>query len=520
MPLFLQLYKRKAMRRVWTGLIIVFALVGCVGDEFDTDRIVNDVELTAGMNLPLAKANITMGDILSDATDQVKYYQDEDGNERIMFYQYKDSVESIGINQFMKMSMAPVDVPVPFIFFKDNPVLATNFAVPLSIPDAKLSLLGLSYDLSISGSNLKVPLLVTIDFPTANIGSGGKVLTFEVYNNQTSVQSSVNDLFEIVNDKMPARISIKPLSPIEFFDSSSGSLSIAMKNTVINYMKGSIAECTIQLKEGQYDLDFDVLEEVPGDVVFANPKLNIIIRNETPYVGAINADLKGELEDQPFVELNAPPVIFPAYQADQKSLTYNYSLDKSNSNLSEFVSKKPSSLWYGGQLVINPDGINANEVELSADDLIQVGYGIEVPLDLKLNGLIEMDTIDIADMEVIDDLTEATLIFNSNNGFPFRAKANLSFYDQDTDAILETLDINIVKSAEVDPVTGIVSTKVANTENVVLTDIQMESLRRSEQLRVSLEIQTSNYDTGQSVVLLRNNELELQLSIKGKIEQN
>jgi len=502
------------------SLLVIVSLVGCDVTEFDTDRIVDDIDVSTGIAIPLVKSSITMGDILSDDTDQVKYYTDEDGNERIMFYQYEDSVEHVGLDDFFRVSVDAVDVPVPFVVFNAEPQIEAAIEIPFSVPDATIKKLELSYELSVTGTNLAAPLLVTFNFPSANIGSGGKEIAFEVYNNQTAVQTSTKDMFEIEMNKLPASISIQPLDGSSGFGATVGNVSIGMSNMAISYVKGSMAENAIELDEGIYDLDFDVLEDVPGDVEFSDPKLSILLNNATPFQGVIAADLKGEVEDQPYVNLNAPFIQLPACPLDQNSIAYSYNLDKTNSNLIEFVSKKPTNLTYAGHLVLNPDGVNSNDVELYEDDKIYIGYGVEIPLDLKLSGTIDIDPIELDDLEMIDDLSKATLVFTSDNGFPFEAKAILEFFDDDVDAVIETIEVDIIKGAKVDPLTGIVTEKVANVVDVVLTDTQIEKLNQSEELRVSVLLQTTNYDDGQSVVLLKNNELDLQLSIKGKIDQN
>jgi len=492
------------------------SLVGCMGDEFETDRIVDDIDLTAGIALPLVNTSLTMGDILSDETDQVKYYKDADGNERIMFYQYNDSVEYVGLDDFFRVSIDPVDVPVPFIGFNVEPLLEVNIDIPFDISDATISKLELSYDLTMSGSSLAAPLAVTVAFPTAN-GGAGKELPFEIYNNQTASQSATKDMFEIVDGKLSALVKVRTLNGETGFGSTIGSLSLGMSNVKLSYVKGSMVENAITLDEGNYPLDFDVLEEVPGDVEFNDPKLTMLFTNATPFKALVAADMWGEVEGENNVNLNALPIELPACPANQNSINYNYILDKTNSNLIELVSKKPQNLVYGGRLVLNPESTNTDEIELYGEDRIYIGYGVEIPLDLRLTANIEVDTIDLAELDFVENLEKATLIFNSDNGFPFEAMASLEFYDEDTKSVLETINLALLKGALVNETTGIVKEKVQSVDNVVLSDEQIEKLNISEELRVRIHLQTSNYDDGQSVVFLKGNEMDIKLSIKGKV---
>lgn len=503
-------------------LLPAILLGACVGNEFETDRMVDDLHVSMGIALPLLKTSITMGDILSDETDQVKYYRDAADNERIMLYHYKDSVEQMGLDDFFKISVDAVDVPVPFDVFREQEEFAVPAEVQFNVPDATLSKLELSYDLSLTGSNLAAPLLVTFAFPTANTtnGKGGKTLSFKVYNNQTSTQASVKDLFKIKDGKLPVTISIKLLNGgADYSFGKEGNLAVNMGNISLSYAKGSMRENAVQLDEGKYALDFDALEDVPGDVEFNDPKLTIRLNNATPFEALINADMKGELDGKPSVNLNAPPITLPACPVDKDSIVYNYILDKTNSNLKELVSEKPQNLIYGGSLTLNPGGTNTNEVELYADDRIYIGYGIEIPLDLKLNANIDVDTINLAQSDAIKNLEKATLVFSSDNGFPLAATVSLYFYDQDADAVIETIDLALLESAIIDETFGIVKEKVKNAENIVLSDEQIKKLNASEELRIRIHLQTGNYDKGRSVVFLKDNAMDIQLSIKGKIKQ-
>ncbi|WP_430810561.1 MULTISPECIES: hypothetical protein [unclassified Carboxylicivirga] len=497
------------MKKMLMACLAVLMLAGCVGDEFNTDRLVDDVQGSVGISIPLAKADVSIGDILSDQTDMVKY----DGD-RVILFQENDSLEYVGINDFFSLSSSSVDVPVPFQAFNLEPVLSADVQFSFSLPHASLSVADLNYTLSARGSNLEVPLLVSIILPADN----GRVIELEVHNNSTVVRSFRGDRFPLADNKINIQVNVRPLYGSNF-GSTMGALSLTLGDMSLNYIRGSMGEYTVNMKEGTYALDFDVLNDIPGEIEFADPRLHIIVDNATPFAGLIAADMTGRLADGSSIKLTSSPFTLEGKATDELTKRSLMELNKGNSSIQSFIAQTPEELNYAGLLTLNPGGIVSDEIEIYDADRIYVGYGFEVPLELMFNAALEEEVIALDDLDVLDELTQGSLVFTSENGLPLGASATVKFYDSVSASVIETMDVDIVDAATVDA-EGKVNMTATAVNEVVLTSSQIESLQQADELRVTVQLNTSDYDKGQIVVFQKQNRLSLQLAIRGKIEYN
>ncbi|GEM_PF-5261293 len=501
------------MKKMWISLIAIALLAGCIGDEFDTDLIVDDVELTTGTGLllPIAHTSVTMGDILSDETDMIKY-----NGEEILFFIENAKSDSVGLNDFFQISDASLaDLPFNFAIFKTKPTYKVSSQISFNIKKASISSTKADYTIRASANNLYDAVIMELKFPSIN---DGKVINFELSNDNSFSENYLNEVLTLTDGKLPVEMSIRPKNTMAIYPDYWGSISISIGDFNLRYIKGTMEENTVTLSEESYELDFDVLKDIPGDIEFSEPNIKLFFDNRTPFKGEVDLSLSGETEDNEIVNLGTPSIELPAFDETNNTHAFAYNMSEKGFNVAEFIAKTPSNLKYSGELVLNPGGV-VDEVELYEKDKIYVGYGVEAPLDLKLNAIMDEEVIELDDIDFIEDIVNARLVFTSENGFPLGAKATLKFFDKESNSILETIVADIILPAEVDD-SGIVSKKASNTEVIDLTEQQIKNLNESEEIRLSIELQTSDYDNNKSVVFQKSNELTIKLGIKGKIESN
>ncbi len=504
------------MKKMLSSLLAVVLLSGCMGDEFNTDLLIDDVNTNAGIAIPLAKSRVTMEDILSDQTDMVRY----DGDNIILF-QENDSLEYVGINDFFRVSATAVSLSVPFTVFNGQEVYSASEDLSFSIPDAEVYEMELNYQISAAANDLEEPLLVTLTLPAENSGSGERIIELEVYNNQVTTKSFAGDRFLLNTDNaLPVQVSVKPLYGNGYYGNTIGNLTLVFDELSLNYVRGKMTENQVTMDEGSYELDFDVLQDIPGDIEFANPKLSIILDNATPFKGEVNTNLNGQLKDGSTIALSSVPFDIEGVSGNEQTKRTRYVLTNDNSNINSFIAKTPELLTYAGLLTLNPGSEYAGDVELTSDDRIYIGYGFEVPLELRLDALMDEEIVDLGDIDMLDDLTKGALIFTSVNGLPIGASATIKFYDKESASVIETMEVDIVEPAVVDAATGKVSEEVEHINEVTLSASQIESLKAADELHVTVRLNTSDYEKGQMVVFQRQNALEIQLAIRGKVEYN
>jgi len=198
------------MKKYWGYFLAVFLLGGCIGDEFDTDKLSDDISISPGIALPLGYAELSMRDILSEDTDNVKYYMDEQGNERILLYQNNDSLSYLGVNDFFEVTAASIAVPVPFTGFNASESITGSETLNFSIPNAAISNMTISYSISITGSDFVIPVDIIMFFPTINQVDGGKTIYTQLIGNQSERFVFSNDEVGLNNNKLPVEITITP----------------------------------------------------------------------------------------------------------------------------------------------------------------------------------------------------------------------------------------------------------------------------------------------------------------------
>jgi hypothetical protein len=500
------------MKKMLIGLLAISMLAGCIEDEFNTDLIVDDFETTAGVAIPLAKSKVTMADILSDQTDMVKY----DG-ERIILFQENEAMEYVGINDFFRVTAQKVKLPFIYSVFNHEDEYSEPLSLNFTIPSATITVMELAYSISAQGNDLEAPLLLSLTIPIED--GDDRTVELEVRNNQSTVKSFSGDRISLTGNKLNLQASIKPLNGGNGFSNTPCSIDIELGDLSLSYVKGTMGENKVTMDEGNYDLDFDVLNDIPGDIEFDGPKVSIIIDNGTPFMGEIKPDLSGVLNDNSTINLSSESFNMVAKADGEESTRSRHTLHKGNSDVKSFIAKTPDVLKYAGELTLNPGGVVNTPIELSDEDRIYIGYGFEVPLELKLNANLEEEVVELDDIDMLDDLTKASLIFNVINNLPIGASATVNFYDEETASVIETMDIELAKSAKVDSEGKVIEPGEAVLP-VELSEYQVESLRNSEELRITVRLNTTDYEKGQTVVFEKKNSLEMQLVIRGKVEYN
>jgi len=508
------------MKKYWGILLAVLVLGGCIGDEFDTDKLSDDISVSPGIALPLGYAELSMREILSEDTDYVKYYKDKNGNERILLYQNNDSLSYIGVNDFFKVSASTMTVPVPFAGFNIAQSITGAEALDFSIPNASISNMQISYSIGLTGSNFVIPVSIRMFFPTINQESGGKTITAQLSGNQSEYFLFTNELVGLNNNQLPVEITIEPVTALDFYPSDIGTLSMVIGDVEIFSVKGSMGETAVSIDEDVYQLDLDVLEDFPDGITFADPRLHLISNNSTPFKGIISSEFKGETEAGQSIDLATPFIRMSANDDLKVSVIDTTTLDKSNSNIQGFMEELPEKLFYKGDLVLNPGGELTEEIDLDETDRIYVGYSIELPIELIVDSTImDIDTLDLSENDMLNKLARAKLIVESENGLPFDANSCIYLYDSDLLAVTDSIksDELLLKSGSVGT-DGIVTESINNTAIIELTESQIEHLQEADELFIRLSIASSGFKDDKPVVLLTTNKISMHITLKGQLK--
>jgi hypothetical protein len=508
------------MRRAFVMVgALVLLLTACIEDKFELDHISDEVHFTSGLNLPLAYADVSLKDILSEKTDKVKYYRDQDGNERVLLQQSNDSVEYVGLNDFISLSVDPVALPVPFSVFNTVSTITEEVHVPFQVPNSSLSEIHLNYRTTIEAIDMAYPVQLELHFPGINATEGGRTIRVQLSGNQTESFLSEEDVVQLNNNQLKATVSLTPLQPNQVFENLEGNISISFTEMDLSYVKGIMAENAVSVEEGEVSLELDVFEHFNQGITFDDPKLQITITNTTPFRGSLSPQLTAVGSDDVRVNLQAPPLLFYACPVSQPLVLDTLSYDKTNSNVKDIFHLPPKLLEYSGGFVLNPGAELQQEVELDGTDRIYVGYAIEVPVEFTLDSRVEVDSIDIDLAGLTENMSKARLSVLSINEFPVQAIATIEFWDEETRSVVESIDTKMMEAAPVNS-DGISTGARESQEEIELSENQLEALKESEKLILNVHLISTNFESGQSVVLLADNDLSIKIGLKTQIDVN
>jgi len=182
----------------------------------------------------------------------------------------------------------------------------------------------------------------------------------------------------------------------------------------------------------------------------------------------------------------------------------------------------PSVISYGGTVTTNPNG-NQGPNSISPGTGVSFGYEMELPLYLRISEAVTTDTlaIDLSDLDdsMSDDVEEVSLKLNVKNDFPLDVNLMILFGDSLSGNVLDSLEVDLLKAAEVDDNGKTIAPEIYTTE-ISLDSDQIDALFDANQ--ILLDIKIASYDFENKAVRLYTNytfEIEAGVRIKSKIEQ-
>lgn len=169
-----------------------------------------------------------------------------------------------------------------------------------------------------------------------------------------------------------------------------------------------------------FDMDIDFLNDIGGNFKFADPKLELVVRNKG--IGlpvSVNMDFEGQDKDGTpgTMELNEP-LIFGGNPSNDVVKTIPKEINKDNSTIVDFLSLPPQGdIFYSGKVNLNPGGEN-NVIYKNGSMDMDVNISIPLSLTDSLSYRETLEDIDI-DQKYADKIKEGTISINVlENGLP------------------------------------------------------------------------------------------------------
>ncbi len=180
------------------------------------------------------------------------------------------------------------------------------------------------------------------------------------------------------------------------------------------------------------DLNFSFVNPQSTPVLFDNPTADLEVNNSFGMPFQVNFDMQASGLNGAQASLN-PPVLnfdYPPVQEAGQSKQTRILLNKTNSDIVNFLSVYPEELTYSGTAVVNPDD-NQQEVNfIRQDSRLAASATFDLPFAFRVQDLVFRDTangidLDFGDYLKLEDIDTAELKIAYTNGLPLRSYANL-----------------------------------------------------------------------------------------------
>ena len=374
-------------------------------------------------------------------------------------------------------------------------------------------------------SQLNVGVNVTLQLPTAEIDNeipsqqfileaGGNV------NQQWDIAGMSTDLTtdpEQVYNRMPISIEILILPTdyiVEFDSADKVSGVFSMEDLNLQFADGYLGKQEITISQDTFDLNFDFMERLEGELILEDPSMTIDYTNglgvpfriATEFLGINTTTGEVHYLDYDSVDIAIPPE--PGVQIEDEII-----IDNSNSSIVDFLAIRPNQIIYYGGGLTNPEGYGLNFID---DQAKLVGnVELKIPLILRADHLSFSDTLGFSGTSEEFPVQEGLIQLNVLNGFPFDLTLSMLLTDSITGEVLDEIVFNNIASAIVDE-NGKV-TENSYTEVVVEFDENfMENMKISN--RAFLKVVSSTFGNGEvPVVLYSDYKMEIAIGFLAKI---
>ncbi len=266
----------------------------------------------------------------------------------------------------------------------------------------------------------------------------------------------------IIGDPGPHSFSLKDTLSLKAFDNLSGKIS---------------------LDDAKISLDFYNSFGIQARII-----VNELISENTNNGSRIRLSPMGELSSPLLLEkANNPPLI---------PFEKTVELDKSNSNVKQFLENMPNKLYPDLDVIIRPNGtINRNDFAF-AQSKVSVNFKIEAPLTIGLDSftLTTTENFTLLGDNETQNIKEGKLILKVKNSFPFQGDLRLEFVDGQGEVLFAKLPDagSRMEAAEVDANTGKTVGQAESEVALSISRSEFQLLKSAEQVEVRVTLNTKD----------------------------
>ena len=295
----------------------------------------------------------------------------------------------------------------------------------------------------------------------------------------------------------------------------------AFKNMKYQLISGFFGQKTLNIPNDS--IVVDIFKNYKSGTVFIdNPSIELVINNSLGIpVTATITHMNGHT-DKGIIPLTGPAfttpidIGFPDISQRLVSIETKKPINKTNSNIVNFLAFSPGKIDYGFETSINAGQPGSIVNHIRDSSKLEGSINLEIPFEGRIDHVVITDSFELSFSDV-DEVKGAQFKLIVDNSFPLDAAVQIYFMDSALQRIDSLLPINemIFQSGQPNE-TGIVVTPFSKETYFDLSEERFEKIKNAEQLVLVIELISSN-EAQQTVKFLSSNFLALKLGVVAKL---
>ena len=505
------------VKKILYAAIGGFALLGCSRDKVDFD-LLNDIQLSPGLMVPLVNAHLTLGDLVKeDSLINI-------GPDNLISISYReDSLFGFSALEFVEI---PDQDPTPVPVKVGDPPFEVGIALG-TLAGSELNTALFDQGVLRYSVQTLLPVTTDVEFTLTFLNATRNGSTFQHTFTLPALSTSFEDSLDISGISfdlsnggteinylgLKMEITDPGLAPPgqDFLN------SVQLSGLKVAQADGFFGQKVINIPNGDFDFDISALKDLTDGLYLANPTIRLITASSMGVGLKFKPDFFGVNGTGTVAGLEASE--YRIAQAGSSSImdTTIITIDKSNSEIVDFLAILPKLITYGGQAQLNPDGPGSVSNFITKDARMNIGLQVDIPLEITAKDMrIEevINDVKISNSDNPDAIESLSLFFRTRNGFPFDVDMDIDFMDEN-DQVLETVNIPLLDAAPVNS-NGRAVTPTESTYDVVFEKGDIEGLLAARKIRIIGRLSTTN--NGQDVVkMFTDYDLDVQIATQTKV---
>ena len=523
-------------------------------DEFEFDKLDDEMEFVAGILSPIAYGSLNIGDLISELDSSSFFTSDPDG---LLLLTYQDSllsyvaehmleIESQNFFEFfIRSEFAIPPLPIQDTFEIDRiTIFPFIFSNNEQLDSMILDEGNLTFDIA---STFQHPAQVNLIIPNLKLNGVPFSQTFVISDASGSYTETIP--FNLDNYSIYLQDSVGTdtmFFPVEFHvevytdgihgiaDTDQIDIDATLNNLDFDAIFGYIGNYELLGQAGDLDIGF-FDNPMDGYIEFENPQINFNISNSYGVPAEIDINrFTGFDENGDSVQMTFNAGVLPFEYAYPTLAEYGevkdtvLSINGANSSISTFLTSMPARIEYNISAASNPDNDTSIYNFVNDDSKIDVNFEFILPLWFKADNFALTDTLeDILKAgwhEDADIIEQINIMLEVSNGMPLDIDFQITFMDSiynPVDTLFAEGSQPIISAANIDPATYEVTSTSIKTSLIQYKNADIERIKNARHAIIRAGLKTPTVEGNMPAVkFFESYTVDFNLSVSVNIKVN